>query len=631
MQSEKSTLGILFLENNPKIIDDYIFFLLDNLKNCVDKWIVISSNVIEKKYVKHLLQFSADIYYPMIEQGKEIDTLLEKYEQYLLIDDSCFGPMYSIKSLLQEFITQATDYWELVPLHLVIIKNKHELSIRQHFMTIKYIKKGIIQTILQRLNEMNLKATSKFIKEGVANKIDPFVCEEIFMESDLNTSSCEVARETLEAIEHDTDYNTKLIWDHLLRMYNVQEIKNALHLEYIVPWNYFCGSVEKIKKTKVAIIFHLHYEDLMDESFMHLDKIPRFMDVYITTTNKHIKQKAEKHILSEKRTHWSVLWKENRGRDVSALLVACHEILMKYEFLCFVHDKKSASYLKKESESKSFQYNIFENTVKSEDYMYNVLQCFIDNPRLGVLTPPEPYYASLLGNLGASWGRCFEVTKNLAKQLQLDCKLEEEKLPITISTTFWCRTVAMRPLFEHQFQYEDFPEEPMASDGTFSHAIERILPYVAQHERYYTGVIMNNDYASLRGNGLQMLLIEALNELRKDGIILLPKDVKEYRTKNRNLIEFCKKYKYVYIYGAGDYGKRCSDILDSYQQCFQGYIVSDGRRDKKVINGHRVFELSEIENHVEECGIILALNYGNCKEVQSVIEQKGYIHRYNMF
>ena len=69
----------------------------------------------------------------------------------------------------------------------------------------------------------------------------------------------------------------------------------------------------------------------------------------------------------------------------------------------------------------------------------------------------------------------------------------------------------------------------MAADGTFSHAVERILGYVAQSEGYYTAVVMNEGYASLRGNCLQMLLVSALNEIRKETTVLRPDDITDYQ------------------------------------------------------------------------------------------------------
>jgi lipopolysaccharide biosynthesis protein len=51
-------------------------------------------------------------------------------------------------------------------------------------------------------------------------------------------------------------------------------------------------------------------------------------------------------------------------------------------------------------------------------------------------------------------------------------------------TMFWARTAALKPLFDVKLEWEDYPTEPVTSDRTILHAIERLLPLVAQHAGY---------------------------------------------------------------------------------------------------------------------------------------------------
>jgi lipopolysaccharide biosynthesis protein len=36
-------------------------------------------------------------------------------------------------------------------------------------------------------------------------------------------------------------------------------------------------------------------------------------------------------------------------------------------------------------------------------------------------------------------------------------------------------------MFELKLGWDDYPEEPLPSDGTVLHALERLLPFVARH------------------------------------------------------------------------------------------------------------------------------------------------------
>ena len=60
---------------------------------------------------------------------------------------------------------------------------------------------------------------------------------------------------------------------------------------------------------------------------------------------------------------------------------------------------------------------------------------------------------------------------------------------------FWCRTAALTKITNKNWQIEDFPEEPMPKDGTISHALERIFPFAAQTLGFYSGWIMNEEFA----------------------------------------------------------------------------------------------------------------------------------------
>jgi rhamnosyltransferase len=50
---------------------------------------------------------------------------------------------------------------------------------------------------------------------------------------------------------------------------------------------------------------------------------------------------------------------------------------------------------------------------------------------------------------------------------------------------------------DHDWQYEEFPKEPVGIDGTVMHAIERLYPFAAQNEGYYSAWILSDSYARI--------------------------------------------------------------------------------------------------------------------------------------
>lgn len=90
------------------------------------------------------------------------------------------------------------------------------------------------------------------------------------------------------------------------------------------------------------------------------------------------------------------------------------------------------------------------------------------------------------------------------KELGIDVPISGEESPIApFGSVFWFRPKALEPLFAHGWQHSDFPPEPLPQDGTISHAIERVYPFVAQGAGYYPAVAMSSSFAVLRNDTMQ--------------------------------------------------------------------------------------------------------------------------------
>lgn len=66
---------------------------------------------------------------------------------------------------------------------------------------------------------------------------------------------------------------------------------------------------------------------------------------------------------------------------------------------------------------------------------------------------------------------------------------------------FWARMDAMRPLFDLNLKWEDFPEETGQTDGTTAHAIERllgVLPTALGYESFIIKDLQTPSWSPLR-------------------------------------------------------------------------------------------------------------------------------------
>ena len=169
-----------------------------------------------------------------------------------------------------------------------------------------------------------------------------------------------------------------------------------------------------------------------------------------------------------------------------------------------MHDKKAIQ-TRPGSVGASFGYVCNENVCKNAAHVLNVLCEFEKDPYLGILCPPYPTHGLYFMNMcSGGWGPNFENTKKLMKDLGIDAPVSGEKSPIApYGSVFWFRPKALAPLFDHGWQHSDFPPEPLPQDGTISHAIERIYPFVAQSAGYYPAVVMSKSYAVTHNDTMQ--------------------------------------------------------------------------------------------------------------------------------
>lgn len=429
-------------------------------------------------------------------------------------------------------------------------------------------------------------------------------------------------RKFLKYIQGLSPEENEEVWNKIIHKYEVGELRTALHLDYIFQTE---GENNNILNRKIAVIAHMNYEDLIVQCFSYIAKIPEYIDIYITTKGRKNIESIRTKINELSKSNIKIIVPKDRGREISGLLVACKDILMKYDYLCFVHDKKSNRGEGYQTVGQSFCDILWENSIKNSIYIENVIQKFEDEPRLGLLAPPVPYHSKLFMVGFSGWCNSYDKTVQLAERLKLNCIIDRNRQPFVLGTTFWCRTKALRPLFEAGFDYEDFEPEPMPTDNTISHAIERILPYVAQSEGYYSGIMMTAEYASLYTCNYQYMIDAIVDKIVLNDIFnnkyLNYSDILD---KQEKVHMFAKRFSQIYIYGAGMLGKKCKDILeDEYRQKLKGFLVSDDHKMTDKLNGVPVIEISQIFPAEDE-GIIVALNSENMMEVLPELKRRGF-------
>jgi len=591
-----------------------------------------------------------------------------EYDELLICNDSFYGPLFPLSECFDKMDKADVDFWGItecgetrsgVPRHLqdyfINIKPRllksslfcmlwEEYAIntgKSDFMyTYELAKKGSSYATLIPSAEFvyeNTKLNYEYFIHEPIKLIKkyrcPFILKQCFAtESDgIGHSGNEEKNNTMNVIAEYSKYDTNLIWDNLLRTCDIHDIRKTLHLNFILPSKVTQGSVQVSKNVKAVVIMHLFYLDIVDEALEYLRNIPCNIDLLVTTSVHQIASKVKEQFKScEEERSIQIRIAENYGRDVGALLITCRDILMNYDYLCFTHDKgmnPSKYNIMSVKEDESFRYILWENTLASAAYIENIIKIFEDCPRLGLLSTPQPYHGRFFSLLGNEWSCMLKDVKTLASRMGLRNHPVYDKPTFAIGNSYWCRPKAMSALFEHNWSITDFASEPMPLNGTLSHAIERILPYVAQHEGYFSGVVMSERYASIRMIDSERVLTLVFNRLSAGlGGYSYDEFFTNIVPESKNFVNFCMKYQKIYLYGAGSFAEELALHMDMRGISYDGFIITDGQQKPHEKKIKPVYFFSEIDCFCSTVGIVVAVAKKNRHEILSILNEKKAVN-----
>ena len=404
-------------------------------------------------------------------------------------------------------------------------------------------------------------------------------------------------------------------------MENVYDTRYRENLYYILPKNTRIeqkNDLSRTDSTKIAIFVNLYYFQDLDWYWNYLKKIPENISLFIFSSDDVLLECVNTRFKNRK--NFYTIKKENRGRDVSALLVEGRKYYNKFDYLCFIHDKRWRSE-KEKPETQLWIKNLWENMLASPEYISNIIGTFEAHSDIGLLCPPEPIGIEMRAWYSSAWSDSFEETKRIAEKLRINADISQIKPPVSLSTVFWCKTDAVKKLLDYPWKYEDFHDEPMPVSGTISHGIERVLAYVAQNAGYKTGMVMTDEYTAYLLSFLQYNLQEMFSILGDNYDIKNIGTLKRMKANKESIIGFFEQHENVFLYGSGVVGRRVLRQMLIWRCEPKGFVVSDEPVVKKC-EGLPVFGLGEVIG-TQNLGIIVTVSAKYKEEIKNNLTAKG--------
>ena len=223
--------------------------------------------------------------------------------------------------------------------------------------------------------------------------------------------------------------------------------------------------------SRIAVVIHCFYADLMPELFDRLRNLPTDFDLFVTNASG-ADVAVPKDL--ERMRHSVVVEVENHGRDIFPTVQLVNSgILDPYDLILKLHTKKSPwreEHADLDGSGAAWKDQFLSDLVGSREKVEEILNAFAADPTLGLVTAAD----SIVGK--EFWGGDQRIVEQL--MLRIEMSIDPDELEFASGSMYWTRAFVLQGLRAFNLTSADFDEEKGQVDATTAHAIERIVGIV---------------------------------------------------------------------------------------------------------------------------------------------------------
>jgi rhamnosyltransferase len=257
-----------------------------------------------------------------------------------------------------------------------------------------------------------------------------------------------------------------------------------------------------------VVIAHIFYAEMTDEMLDRADTLPGPYDLVITTPDPARAATIRDVVRARGHDRGAVEVRvvENDGRDQSAFLIGCRDVLLDggYDLVVKIHSKKTPQ--DGHNVGRHFASQQFDNLLHSASHTAGVLALFQREAGLGLIYPPMIHVG--YPTLGRAWWSNKPGFEALAAELGVRVPLDDVSPLAPYGSMYFARPEAVRILVEHPWRYEDFGGAEAYRDGGLAHILERMPSYAAGERGFHTRTVTSQEYMSISHTALDFKLDE---------------------------------------------------------------------------------------------------------------------------
>ena len=531
------------------VIDRYIPYCLEKLREHVEHIVVISNGplseggrarlepVSDEIWERENVGFDVGAYKEALERfGFE---QLAAYDELILLNYTFFGPTYPFSEMFEKTETWDVDFWgitehaEIAP-HYFASGGVLPRHIQSHWLTVRKSLLGssafrqywesmpTITSYEQSVDRHEARFAQYFEERGfrwdvvyreadypndnpvlddvVQLTVDrcPIVKRRTFFHDPLYMSDhAIIGRDVIDVLARTSEYPLDLIWENVARTMEPRVAATNFSLYRIYSDALEIGS-ERLAQTRglrALVAIHCYYVDMIDELMDYADRLPCERHVVVTTDTQLKRAQLEEALDTRRVSSYEVrVTASNAGRDVSAFLIGCADLLRNEDFDIVVklHSKRSPQ--DGPVAGGWFKRHLFGNLLHSENYAANVVSLFAEHPEIGMVVPPTIHVG--FPTLGQSWFLNKAPATALCRQLGIDTPMDVSTPLSALGSMFIARPSALRTLVDAGLTWSDFDEHHYG-DGSLAHVLERLFTYASLGAGMPVYTVQSTELASI--------------------------------------------------------------------------------------------------------------------------------------
>ena len=315
---------------------------------------------------------------------------------------------------------------------------------------------------------IQMKPIEHFMKFGWKEDRTP---SELFSVRDYNNFNPDIKAAKVQPLTHFITTGILEGRKYTVQITDMNKIQICRQMA-IVPKLYDPEQSEIIpfgSKRTIAVHLHLYYTDMADYFAHYLSMIPQEFDLFIslptTAYTDYYREYFKRELPNVQQVE--VVHTPNRGRDIAPFIVTFGKKLMEYDWICHIHSKHSPHAAHQLAGWLDYIMKHLFGSTEQLQYIFSLLE---QNDR--IVFPPA---YSQLDYDDTGWGRNYQLMQSyIETHPMLNLKILPPFIEFSHGSMLWARGSAMAGFLDLPLTYDDFPEEPISSDSTLAHMLERL-------------------------------------------------------------------------------------------------------------------------------------------------------------